>query len=99
LSEKEICLEIETQARAFPVLEGVDEIWFAEIAFYDSSSDPSWRDAVGFNRYTDGGDQLAASMEFFQRPDFGLARWRRDHHAREQAGIWWMSVCARSTAV
>lgn len=65
MSEKEICLEIETQARAFPVLEGVDEIWFAEIAFYDSSSDPSWRDAVGFNRYTDGGDQLAASMEFF----------------------------------
>lgn len=66
LSEKQIWREIQSRAAAFPLLNEITEIWFAETVFYDVPTDPNWRDYLGFNEYAGDDAQLVASMEFMR---------------------------------
>jgi hypothetical protein len=65
LTEQEIWKEIQKRAHEFPLLTAITYVWFAETVFYDSTTDPEWRDALAFHRYSANGD-LAESMEFFR---------------------------------
>ncbi|MEQ1761460.1 MAG: hypothetical protein ABL986_24400, partial [Vicinamibacterales bacterium] len=58
LSEEEIVREVYRQSERFPLLSKIDEIWFAETVFYDTSKDPGWRDALGVVRYDAAGNEL-----------------------------------------
>lgn len=64
LDEMRIWQVIQSRASDFPLLSKINEIWFAETVFYDTSPDPKWSGHLRFNQYSGDDPQLIDEMAF-----------------------------------